>query len=94
MLCTECHVGRGPELPQVSFNPAALIDAYEINLEISLDKCGIKSKHEKIFYQYLSFKSVYGLPCENDEPLCKCEKYSDSHGRCTYLYLKLSLNYQ
>ena len=42
MLCTECHVRKGPELAQVSFDPAALFDACEINREISLDKYGIK----------------------------------------------------
>ena len=42
MLCTECHVRKGPELAQVGFDPAALFDACEINREISLDKYGIK----------------------------------------------------
>ena len=38
MLCTECHVRKGPEVAQVSFDPAALFDACEINREISLEK--------------------------------------------------------
>ena len=42
MLCTECHVRKGPELAQVGFDPVALFDAYEINREISLDKYVIK----------------------------------------------------
>ena len=42
MLCTECHVKKGPDLAQVGFDPAALFDACEINREISIDKYGIK----------------------------------------------------
>ena len=42
MLHSECHVRKGPELAQVSFDPAAIFDACEINHEISLDKYGIK----------------------------------------------------
>ena len=42
MLCTECHVKKGPELAQVGFDPAALFDACEINHEISIDKYGFK----------------------------------------------------
>ena len=33
MLCTERHVRKGPELAQVSFDPAALFGACEINCE-------------------------------------------------------------
>ena len=40
MLCTERHVRKGIELAQVSFDPAALFDASEINCEIYLDKYG------------------------------------------------------
>ena len=42
MLCTECHVRKGPELAHVGFDPAALFHACEINREIYLDKYGIK----------------------------------------------------
>ena len=45
MLCTECHVRKGPELAQVSFDPATLFDAFEINREISHDKCFKRSRY-------------------------------------------------
>ena len=81
MLCTECHVRKGPELVQVGFDPAALFDTCEINREISLDKYGIKRSRKS--YSTNSFHSSpyeYLLPCENDKPLCKCKLFSDSHG--------------
>ena len=85
MLCTERHVRKCTELAQVGFDPAALFDACEINREIYLDKYGIKrSRKSKLFYQCLSFKSIYLLPCENDKPLCKCKLFFDSHGRVYY----------
>ena len=40
MLCTERHVRKGTELAQVSFDPAAVFDACEINREIYIDKYG------------------------------------------------------
>ena len=34
ILCTECHVRKGPELAQDGFEPAVLVDACEINRNI------------------------------------------------------------
>ena len=50
ILCTECHVRKGLELAQVSFDPAALFDAFEINREICLDKYGIQLKRSRKSY--------------------------------------------
>ena len=63
MLCTECHVRKGPELAQVRFDPADLFDACEINHEISLTNMISKEAGKVILYHYLSFKSVYVIPC-------------------------------
>ena len=49
MLCTECHVRKGPNLAQVGFDLAALFHACEINCEIYLDKYGIK-RSRKSYY--------------------------------------------
>ena len=46
MLCTECHVRKGPELAHVGSDPAALFNDCEIYREISLDKYGIKGSRK------------------------------------------------
>ena len=75
--------GKAQSLAQVGFDPAALVDACEINRKISQMTNVVLKKQENLFYQYLSFKSVYLPPCENDKPLCKCKLFSDSHSRCS-----------
>ena len=44
MLCTECHVRKGPELAQVGFDLAALFDGCEINLP-NINVCTHGYKH-------------------------------------------------
>ena len=70
MLCTERHVRKGTELAQVGFDPAALLMLVKSTVKFLLTK-----KQERLFYQYLSFKSIYLLPFENDKPLCKCKLF-------------------
>ena len=96
MLCTERHVRKGTELAQVGFDPSAYLMLVKSTVKFIMTH-GIKSsKQERLFYQYLSFKSiryrymymyVYKFPCENDiKPLCKlCVNFFfDSHGILHY----------
>ena len=74
MLCTERHVRKGTELAQVGFDPAALLMLVKSTVKFLLTK-----KQERLFYQYLSFKSIYLLPFENDKPLCKSKLFFFTH---------------
>ena len=76
MLGIECHVRKGRELAQVSFDSAALFDACEINCEISFDKYGIKRSRKS----YLSSKSVYYFDVKMISHYASVKLFSDSHG--------------
>ena len=69
MLCTECHVRKGPELAQVGFNPAALFNDCDLNRKISLDKYDIKRRksystnicHLRPYNCFLLFSDSHGI---------------------------------
>ena len=89
MLCTECHVRKGPELAQVGFDPAGLFDACEINREISLGKYGtVRSRTIYSTNICYSSPSIY-FQVKMISHNAKCKLFSDSHG-ITIIILKPS----
>ena len=80
MFCTECHVGKGPELAQVGFDPVALFDACKINCEISLDKHGIKRSRKRYSTNICHSSPHIHFHVKMISHYASVNFFSDSHG--------------